>query len=85
MATDQHQRVLCRADRAAAKVRELRSELLAVAVDADRKLGEESGARAVAEKEAAEAKKQLGRSMQKYHEKEKRVAEVPVVMASLHC
>ena len=64
------------ADRAQAKVRELRAELLQISSDADKKLGEETAARAVAEREAGDAKKQLTKSMQKYHEKEKRIVEV---------
>jgi hypothetical protein len=68
--------LIARADRAQGKVRELRSELLQISSDADKKLGEEAAARAVAEREAGDAKRQLSKSMQKYHEKEKRIVEV---------
>jgi hypothetical protein len=56
----------------------LRVELLNVASDADKALGEEKGARQVAEREAEEAKKQLSLAVSKYKEKEERVHEVGV-------
>jgi chromosome segregation ATPase len=67
-----------KASKYASKVKSLRFELLNVASDADKALGEEKGARQVAEREAEEAKKQLSLAVSKYKEKEERVHEVGV-------
>jgi hypothetical protein len=64
--------------RSSAKVKELRLELLQVASDADKTIGEERGAKEVAEREAQEAKKQLARTLEKYKEKDDRLHEVRV-------
>lgn len=67
-----------RATKYSSKVKELRVELLKVASDADKTIGEERGARQVAEREASEARKQLGLAMSKYKEKDEKVHEVCV-------
>ncbi len=64
--------------KSAAKVKDLRIELLKVASDADKSIGEERGARQVAEREAVEAKHQLDNAMRKYKEKEERIVEVSI-------
>ena len=65
-----------RAQRLKEQVRELRQELLNVGYEADKRVGEERGAKEAALKEAQESKKQLEKSFQKYASRSKRVEEL---------